>query len=114
VACAARTAVVRVPRRVFQRLLPEPPTRERCVEVYYHQRLGFESTPRKLRRRRWTDDGNVADQQAEFGAKYQVETVPTAKERLKSTQNGQPNLGTEGVSIDGRIPAWLKTTNSGA
>ena len=27
--------VVRVPRRVFQRLLPEPPTPERCVEAYY-------------------------------------------------------------------------------
>jgi len=25
--------VVRVPRRVFQRLLPEPPTPERCVEA---------------------------------------------------------------------------------
>ena len=27
--------VVRVPRRVFQRLLPERPTRDRCVEAYY-------------------------------------------------------------------------------
>ena len=27
--------VVRVPRRVFQRLLPERPTPERCVEAYY-------------------------------------------------------------------------------
>jgi hypothetical protein len=26
--------VVRVPRRVFQRLLPERPTPERCVEAY--------------------------------------------------------------------------------
>jgi hypothetical protein len=30
--------VVRVPRRVFQRLLPEGPTPERCVEAYYLQR----------------------------------------------------------------------------
>ena len=30
--------VVRVPRRVFQRLLPEAPTPERCVEAYYLQR----------------------------------------------------------------------------
>jgi len=30
--------VVRVPRRVFQRLLPERPTPERCVEAYYLQR----------------------------------------------------------------------------
>jgi hypothetical protein len=36
-------SVVRVPRRVFQRLLPEPPTPERCVEAYYLQRTRFES-----------------------------------------------------------------------
>src|SRR5215469_10846358 len=29
--------VIRVPRRVFQRLLPERPTPERCVEAYYLQ-----------------------------------------------------------------------------
>jgi hypothetical protein len=27
--------VVRVPRRVFQRILPERPTPERCVEAYH-------------------------------------------------------------------------------
>ena len=44
--------VVRVPRRVFQRLLPERPTPERCVEAYYLQRTRFESiAERKLRRR---------------------------------------------------------------
>ena len=31
-----------VPRRVFQRLLPERPTPERCVEAYYVQRTRFE------------------------------------------------------------------------
>ena len=52
--------VVRVPRRVFQRLLPERPTRERCVEAYYLQRTRFESmAERKLRRRQVTEDGNV-------------------------------------------------------
>src|SRR5712672_995173 len=50
--------VVRVPRRVFQRLLPESPTPERCVEAYYLQRTRFESiAERKLRRRQLT--GNV-------------------------------------------------------
>jgi hypothetical protein len=34
---------VRVPRRVFQRLLLERPTPERCVEAYYLQRTRFES-----------------------------------------------------------------------
>ena len=52
--------LVRVPRRVFQRLLPERPTPERCVEAYYLQRTKFESiAERKLRRRQLTDDGNV-------------------------------------------------------
>jgi hypothetical protein len=34
---------VTVPQRVFQRLLPERPTPERCVEAYYLQRTLFES-----------------------------------------------------------------------
>jgi hypothetical protein len=52
--------VVRVPRRVFQRLLPERPTPERCVEAYYLRRTRFESiAERKLRQRQLTDDGNV-------------------------------------------------------
>jgi hypothetical protein len=52
--------VVRVPRRVFQRLLSERPTPERCVEAYYLQRTRFESIAEgKLRRRQLTEDGNV-------------------------------------------------------
>ena len=52
--------VVRVPRHVFQRLLPDRPTPERCVEAYYLQRTRFESiAERKLRRRQLTEDGNV-------------------------------------------------------
>jgi hypothetical protein len=52
--------VVRVTRRVFQRLLPERPTPERCVEAYYLQRTRFERiAERKLRRRQLTEDGNV-------------------------------------------------------
>ena len=52
--------VVRVPRRVLQRLLPERPAPERCVEAYYLQRTRFESiAERKLRRRQLTEDGNV-------------------------------------------------------
>ena len=50
--------VVRVPRRVFQRLLPERPTLS--AEAYYLQRTRFESVAeRKLRRRLLTEDGNV-------------------------------------------------------
>jgi hypothetical protein len=52
--------VVQVSRRVFQRLLPERPTPERCVEAYCLQRPGFESiAERKLHRRQLTEDGNV-------------------------------------------------------
>src|SRR6185312_5937808 len=52
--------VVRVPRRVFQGLLSERPTPERCVEAYYLQHTRFESiAERKLRRRQLTEDGNV-------------------------------------------------------
>ena len=52
--------VIRVPRRVFQRLLPERTTPERCVEAYHLQRTRFERiAERKLRQRRLTEDGNV-------------------------------------------------------
>jgi len=52
--------VVCVPRRVFQRLLPDRSTPERCVETYYLQRTRFESiAERKLRQRHLTVDGNV-------------------------------------------------------
>ena len=52
--------MVRVPRRIFQRLLPERPTPERCLEAYYLQRTRFESiAERKLRRRQLSEDGNV-------------------------------------------------------
>lgn len=54
------SGVVRIPRRVFQRLLPERPSPERCVEAYYLRRTTFESmAEKKLRRRQLTEDGNV-------------------------------------------------------
>jgi hypothetical protein len=52
--------VVRVSRRVFQHLLAETPTPERCVEAYHLHRTRFELiAERKVRRRQLTDDGNV-------------------------------------------------------
>ena len=60
VAIGEYRGVVRVPRRVFQRLLPERPTPERCIEAYYLQRTRFENiAERKLRQRQLTEDGNV-------------------------------------------------------
>ena len=51
---------VRVHRRVFQRMLDESPTPERCLEAFHLQRTRFElAVERKLRRRQLTDDGNV-------------------------------------------------------
>jgi hypothetical protein len=52
--------IVRVGRRVFQHLLSDSPTPERCVEGYHLHRTRFEQiAERKLRRRQLTDDGNV-------------------------------------------------------
>jgi hypothetical protein len=52
--------IVTVSRRVFQRLLDQSPTPERCLEAFHLQRTRFELVvERKLRRRQLTDDGNV-------------------------------------------------------
>jgi len=49
--------VVRVSRRVFQILLPETPTPERCLEAYHLHRTRLELiAERKVRR---SDDGNI-------------------------------------------------------
>jgi hypothetical protein len=51
---------VRIARRVFQRLLDQSPSPERCMEAFHLQRTRFELVvERKLRRRQLTDDGNV-------------------------------------------------------
>jgi hypothetical protein len=51
---------VAVSRRVFQHLLDQSPTPERCMEAFHLQRTRFELiVERKLRRRQLTDDGNV-------------------------------------------------------
>jgi hypothetical protein len=52
--------IVRAPRRVFQGLLDQSPTPERCLETYYLHRTRLELiAERKVRRRQLTDDGNV-------------------------------------------------------
>jgi Protein of unknown function (DUF1488) len=51
---------VRVSRRVFQILLLEALTPERCLEAYHLHRTRLELiAERKVRRRQLTDDGNV-------------------------------------------------------
>ena len=52
--------VVRIPQRVFQRILPDRLTPERCLEAYHLQRTRFERIAEgKLRRRQLTEDGNI-------------------------------------------------------
>jgi|SRR5271168_1794738 len=52
--------VVRVFRRVFQILLPETPTSERCLEAYHLHQTWLELiAERKVRCKQLTDDGNV-------------------------------------------------------
>ena len=51
---------VRIGRRVFQHLLDQPPTPERCVEAFHLRRTRFELiAERKLRRRQLAEDSNV-------------------------------------------------------
>jgi hypothetical protein len=51
---------VRIGRRVFQSLLDQRPTPERCIEAFHLQRTRFEMiAERKLRRWQLTEDGNV-------------------------------------------------------
>jgi hypothetical protein len=52
--------IVRIPRRVFQHLIDQSPTPERCMEAFHLKRTRFELiVERKLRRRQLTDEGNV-------------------------------------------------------
>jgi hypothetical protein len=52
--------VVRVPRTLFQSLLPMSPTPERCVEAFHLERARFEqAAERCIRERRLGPDGQV-------------------------------------------------------
>lgn len=60
VAIGEYEGVVRLPWRVFQRLLPDRPAPERYLEAYHLQRTRFERIAEcKLRRRQLTEDGNI-------------------------------------------------------
>jgi hypothetical protein len=52
--------VVRVPRTVFQKLLPMRPTPELCVEAFHLERARFEqAAERCIRERRLAPDGQI-------------------------------------------------------
>ncbi len=87
--------VVRVPRRVFQRLLPERPTPERCVEAYYLQRTRFERVAeRKLRRRLLAEDANIEITGRDL--REGSPAVPSARDRGdddRHLERARPNAG---------------------
>jgi hypothetical protein len=57
---SSSASTVTVSRRVFQHLLDQSPTPERCMEEFHLQRTRFELiVERKLRRRQLTDDRKV-------------------------------------------------------
>jgi Protein of unknown function (DUF1488) len=52
--------IVRVPRRVFQRLLDHPLTPQDCLAAFHLSRNRFErAAEQKLRARQLSDDGNL-------------------------------------------------------
>ena len=81
------SGVVKVPRRMFQGLLPERPTPQCCVEAYYLQRTRFESiAERKLRQRQLTEDWNVEISGRDLCEAAGGRPCPEPGERLKSTE----------------------------
>jgi SAM-dependent methyltransferase len=102
--------VVRVPRRVFQRLLPEPPMPERCIEAYYLQRTRFESiTERRLRRRQLT--AGTSRSGGGSCQRHPVETVPTGEERLNSNPLRTFRAGFEiETHLRADFPEWRYAT----
>jgi hypothetical protein len=87
--------VVRVPRRVFQRLLPETPTPERCIEAYYLQRTRFESIAEwKLRRWQLKEDGNLEiSGRSPIGARKRSLDFPRRKAGLDPSRSLSFALG---------------------
>jgi hypothetical protein len=61
--------IVRVGRRVFQGLLHQSPTPERCMEAFHLERTRFELVvERKLRHRQLTDDGTSRSRDAIYAS----------------------------------------------
>jgi hypothetical protein len=77
--------VVTVPKRVFQGLLDQSPTPQRCLEAFHLQRTRFEMiAERKLRRRQLTEDGNVEITGRDLREKTPPVGQPSLFERLTS------------------------------
>ena len=71
---------VRIARRVFQRLLDQSPTPERCLEAYYLHRTRLELiAERKVRRRQLTADANIEITGRDLREREQRPTKHTSK-----------------------------------
>src|SRR5260370_35387425 len=86
--------VVRVSRRVFQILLSEAPTPQRCLEAYHLQRIRLELiAERKVRRRQLTQDWNVEIIGPDLGKKTGAPSKPGIQDRElaepESRRNGR-------------------------
>ncbi len=92
--------VVRIGRRVFQNLLSESPTPERCVEAYHLQRTRFELiAERKLRRGQLADDGNVEITGRDFREKAGRESAyPLIRKNLVSLRIDRCGICTSGMT----------------
>lgn len=64
--------LVRVPRLVFQQLLPNAATPQSCLEAYHFHRSEFErAAETKLRARQLSEDGNVELDLRDFKALHE-------------------------------------------
>ena len=85
---------VRVPRRVFQGLLDQRPTPERCIEAFHLQRTRFEMiAERKLRRRQLTDDGNVEIHRTRF---TREDATGRPRQLIRASHGGLKHFGHTG------------------
>jgi len=91
--------VVRVPRRVFQLLLPETPTRERCVEAYYLQRTRFESIAERKTPPAAVDRGRECGGQGAGSAQ-------SARGGILPTAEGSPHIGQHGWFEERAAAVW--------
>lgn len=84
--------VVRVHRRVFQHLLSDLPTPERCLEGYYLHRTRLELiAERKVRRRQLTDDADI-----EITGRDLRERVPQASTHARGAEVLRSRMGYSG------------------
>src|SRR5437879_5127899 len=87
--------VVRISRRVFQNLLDQSPTPERCLEAYHLQRTRLELiAEQKVRRRQLTEDGNVEISGRDFRERGSSMYQAPTKSDFSAGTHRQPEANT--------------------